>query len=80
LTPRKPAASIIWLPSPNGLVKPDEWFAMDAIANGPKIEIHLDGRKVADYTDLKKNRLTGYIALQHSIPQTKFHFPGIEIK
>lgn len=76
----KPAVFITWQRVTDQLVKPDELLTMEVIARGPRVEIPVNGKKVADYTDIKKNRSTGYIPLQHPNPRTQVHFRKIEIK
>jgi len=50
------------------LVPPDTWFVQEVIANGNRIQIILDGKKVVDYVDEKKTYSRGHFAIQQHGP------------
>ena len=66
------------------LVKPDEWFTQEVIADGNHIIILLNGDKVVDYVDQANTHTTGHLALQHSMrtqgKDTVVQFRKIEVR
>jgi hypothetical protein len=49
------------------LVKPDDWFNQEVIADGNHIVILVNGSKVVDYVDQASTYTAGHLALQHSM-------------
>jgi hypothetical protein len=50
------------------LVEPDTWFTQEVIAEGPHIQILVDGKKVVDYVDEKNTYKKGAFAIQQHPP------------
>ncbi|MBI3758847.1 MAG: DUF1080 domain-containing protein [Deltaproteobacteria bacterium] len=50
------------------LVPPEKWFVQEVIANGNRIQIILDGKKVVDYLDEKNTYTRGHFAIQQHGP------------
>jgi hypothetical protein len=46
------------------LVKPDEWFTQEVIANGNHIQIFVNGKKTVDFVDEKNTFTKGHFAIQ----------------
>jgi hypothetical protein len=46
------------------LIKPDEWFTQEVIADGNHIIIRLNGMTTVDFVDEKKRHATGHFAFQ----------------
>ena len=66
------------------LVKPDEWFTQEVIADGNHIVILVNGNKVVDYVDRDNKYTSGHLALQHNRgapgKDTIAEFRKIEVK
>lgn len=50
------------------LVPPDTWFTQEVIAKGNHIQIFVNGKKTADYTDEKNTYTRGHFAIQQHGP------------
>ncbi len=61
------------------LVRPDEWFTLEVVAEGRRIRVQVDGQQVVDFTEDKNRPTRGHVALQHFGPETVVHFRTIEI-
>ncbi len=55
------------------LIKPDEWFTQEVIADGNHIVIKLNGKTTIDFVDEKNRYTKGHLAIQQ-------HDPGTVIK
>jgi predicted Ser/Thr protein kinase len=66
--------------APRNLVSPDEWFTMDVICVGPRIEILINGKEVVRHTEMKPRSLKGYLALQQQMPGREIRFRKVEMK
>jgi Domain of Unknown Function (DUF1080) len=62
------------------LVKPDEWFTQEVMADGNHIVIKVNGKTTVDYTDDNNTYTKGHFALQGHDPGTVVKFRKIEIK
>jgi hypothetical protein len=64
------------------LVKPNEWFTQEVIADGPHIVIKVNGKTTVDktITDPKRLFLKGHFALQQHDPGTVVKFRKVEVK
>jgi hypothetical protein len=64
------------------LVKPNEWFTQEVIADGPHIIIKVNGKTTVDKVvdDPKRLFLKGHFALQQHDPGTVVKFRKIEVK
>ncbi len=66
------------------LVKPDEWFTQEVIAEGNHIRILVNGKQVVDFVDAKNSYTKGHLALQHHKSaggkDTVVQFRKIEVK
>lgn len=62
------------------LVKPDEWFTQEVVAEGNHIQIFVNGKKVVDYTDPKNTHVKGHFAIQQHDPGSKVQVRKIEVK
>jgi tetratricopeptide (TPR) repeat protein len=57
------------------------WFTLDIIAIGQGIQVLVNGKQTADYTESRQGRnAKGHLALQHHDPETRVFFHKIEIK
>ncbi len=62
------------------LVKPDEWFTQEVIADGNHIIIKVNGEKTVDFVDENNTYTKGRFALQQHDPTTTVKFRKIEYK
>jgi Domain of Unknown Function (DUF1080) len=62
------------------LVKPDEWFTQEVIADGNHIIIKVNGKTTVDMVDKKNTYTKGHFALQQHDPGTVVTFRKIEVK
>jgi hypothetical protein len=62
------------------LVKPDEWFTQEVIADGNHITIKVNGKTTVDFVDEKRTCTKGHLALQVIGPGTVVQFRKIEVK
>jgi formylglycine-generating enzyme required for sulfatase activity len=62
------------------LVKPNEWFTLDVIAQGNHIVIKVNGKTTVDFVDENNAFTRGRFALQHHDRRTEVEFRKIEIK
>jgi hypothetical protein len=66
------------------LVKPDEWFTQEVIADGNHIIIKVNGKTTVNFVDKKKTYMQGHLALQMHGPtngiETMVQFRKIEVK
>ena len=67
--------SILESPAP-----PGQWFTMDVSAETNSIQIKVNGKTTANYTDEGWRFSRGHIALQQHDPQTIIEFRKIEIR
>ncbi|HTU88796.1 MAG TPA: family 16 glycoside hydrolase, partial [Gemmataceae bacterium] len=58
----------------------DQWFWMEAIAQGDRIIVKVNDKTTADYQDKKQRFTSGYIALEQFGAGTKIEFRTIKIK
>jgi hypothetical protein len=61
------------------LVKPNEWFTQEVIAEGNHIVIKVNGKTTVDYMDEKNTFTKGHFALQGHDPGTVVKFRKIEV-
>jgi Protein kinase domain/Domain of Unknown Function (DUF1080) len=66
--------------APRDLVKLDEWFTIEVIAVGPRIQILVNGKETVNYTDPKPRSLRGFFALQQLFPNREIRFRKVEVK
>ncbi len=66
--------------APNGMTKPNQWFVLEVIAHGNRLQTFIDGKPAATLVDSKGTRVKGYIALQQLRPDMVIRFRKIEIK
>ena len=59
---------------------PDQWFSMEVIAKGSRIQVLVNGQNVVDFTDAAESPRKGHIALQAFGENTMVRFRKIEIK
>jgi hypothetical protein len=62
------------------LVKPDEWFTQEVIADGNHIIIKVNGKTTVDWVDPKSTYLKGCFALQGHDPGTVVKFRKVEYR
>jgi hypothetical protein len=62
------------------LVKPDEWFTQEVIAEGNHIIIKVNGKTTVDWRDPENRYKKGHFALQGHDPGTVVKFKKIEVK
>jgi uncharacterized protein (TIGR03067 family) len=58
---------------------PDQWFTLEVIARGPRIQVLVNNQTVASYLDTTAEHRRGYIALK-VLPNTVVRFKRIEIR
>jgi hypothetical protein len=61
------------------LVKPDEWYTQEVIADGNHIVIKVNGKTTVDYVDEKNTFSKGHFALQGHDPGTVVKFRKVEV-
>jgi serine/threonine protein kinase len=61
------------------LVKPDEWFTQEVIADGPHIIIKVNGETTVDFIDEKNTYAQGRLALQQRDQDSVVQFRKIEV-
>jgi hypothetical protein len=61
------------------LVKPDEWYTQEVIADGNHIVIKVNGKTTVDYVDEKNTFTKGHFALQGHDPGTVVKFRKVEV-
>jgi hypothetical protein len=59
---------------------PDEWFTQEVIADGPHIQILVNGKKTVDFTHPNPVFIKGHFALQGHDPGTVVTFKKVEWK
>ncbi len=64
----------------NSVVKPDEWFTLDVIADGNHLVTKVNGVTAVDFIEDAKASQKGHIALQVWKPDTVVQFRKIEIR
>ena len=64
----------------NDLVKQDQWFQLELIANGPKLTTKIDGKNVASATDSTYSRGWFVLGLEPEKGPITLEFKKIEIK
>jgi hypothetical protein len=62
------------------LVKPDEWFTQEVLADGNHIVIKVNGKTTVDYVDPKSTYTKGHFALQGHDPGTVVKFRKVEYR
>jgi hypothetical protein len=62
------------------LVKPDEWFVQEVIANGNHIQVFVNGKKTVDWKDPKNTYSKGHFAIQQHDPGSVITIKKIEVK
>jgi hypothetical protein len=50
--------------APNFGLKPGEWFTLEVIAQGPRIQVLINGKTAADYTDTENPILSGGLVVR----------------
>jgi hypothetical protein len=60
--------------------KPDEWFAQEVTAVGPKITIKVNGKTTVDWEDPEYRYKKGHFALQAHDPGSIMTFRKVEVK
>ncbi|HWG46727.1 MAG TPA: DUF1080 domain-containing protein [Gemmataceae bacterium] len=61
------------------LVKPDEWFTQEVIAQGNHIVIKVNGKTTVDFVDKKNAYKKGHFALQGHDPGTVVKYRKVEV-
>ncbi|QEL13238.1 family 16 glycoside hydrolase [Limnoglobus roseus] len=61
-------------------VRPDEWFDLDVVVKGNKVEIFVNGQESMSYTDAQVRPRTGRIALQLHDAKSQVDFALIAVK
>lgn len=61
-------------------IKPETWFTMEVIAQGPRVEVLIDGKKAAEWSYPAGAVPSGPIALESGFPKTEFTVRKIEVK
>jgi hypothetical protein len=69
-----------FVPVKEMLVKPDEWFTQEVIADGNHIIIKVNAKTTVDFVDKKNTYKKGHFALQQHDPGTVVQFRKIEVK
>lgn len=62
------------------LVKPDEWFTQEVIAQGNHIVILVNGKKTVDFVDENNTYTKGHFAIQQHDPGSKVWVRKVEVK
>jgi hypothetical protein len=62
------------------LVKPNEWFTQEVIADGNHIVIKVNDKTTVDFVDENNTYTKGHFALQQHDPGSKVKFRKIEVK
>jgi len=62
------------------LVKPDEWFTLEVIAQGTRIVIKVNGTTTVEYDDTDNPHRKGHISLQQHDPASVAQFRKVEVK
>lgn len=82
--PIKTGSLYNYVPVKQTLVRPDEWFTQEVIADGNHITILVNGKQVVDWIDPENRFTTGHLALQHNSGSngrdTVVQFRKIEVK
>jgi hypothetical protein len=60
--------------------KPDEYFVQEVVADGPHIQIFVNGKKTVDFTDPNNTYKKGHFALQGHDPGSVMTFKRVEYK
>jgi hypothetical protein len=60
--------------------KPDEFFVQEVIADGPHIQIFVNGKQTVDFTDPNNTYKKGHFALQGHDPGSVMTFKKVEYK
>lgn len=60
--------------------KPDEFFVQEVVADGPHIQILVNGKKTVDFTDPNNTFKKGHFALQGHDPGSVMTFKKVEYK
>jgi hypothetical protein len=58
--------------------KPDEFFVQEVVADGPHIQIFVNGKKTVDFTDPNNTYKKGHFALQGHDPGSVMTFKKVE--
>jgi hypothetical protein len=61
------------------LVKPDEWFTQEVIAEGNHIRIYVNDKKTVDFVDEKNRHTKGHFAIQQHDPGTVIKVRKVEV-
>lgn len=88
-TDRQPTGTIFKMP-PDGKTavvslarpreaQPSRWFGLRIVAQGPKITVYIDDRKVAEHEDTSEPVLSGHIILQGP-PQGTIRYKDLRIR
>lgn len=62
------------------LVKPDEWFTQEVIADGNHIIIKVNGKTTVDFVDEKNTHKKGHFAIQQHDPGSKVWVRKVAVK
>jgi hypothetical protein len=62
------------------LVKPDEWFTQEVIANGNHIVIKVNGKTTVDFKDPNNTFTKGHFAIQQHDPGSVIQIKKIEVQ
>jgi serine/threonine protein kinase len=66
--------------APRNLVQPDEWFTMEVISVGNRIQILVNGREVVRHTEPMPRSTKGFFALQQQMPGREIRFRKVEVQ
>jgi WD40 repeat protein len=61
------------------LVKPNEWFTLEVLADGNHLVIKVNGKTTVDFVDEKNTHRKGHFALQQFTDRTGVQFRKIEV-
>jgi hypothetical protein len=62
------------------LIRPDQWFVLEVVAEGAHLRVSIDGETVNDWQDPESRFTEGFISLRAVLPGTRIKFRKILIK
>jgi uncharacterized protein (TIGR03067 family) len=67
-------------PQEKELTKPDEWFKLEVIAKGNRLQVFVNGVRTTDVEDANRNFMKGFIRLGITGKDGELHVRKVEIK
>jgi len=67
-------------PQEKELTKVDEWFTLEVIAKGNRLQVFVNGQRTADAEDANKNFMEGFISFRMTSTDGELHVRKVEIK